>query len=135
MPEHFFKLEIVTPTRMVFSGDVKHVRAPGVAGYFGVLAHHIPFVAPIKIGIIEVNVDSTTINFTTSGGFVEVFDNTMTILAETAERVTEIDVDRAQNAKERALKRLHDKTSDIDVPRARLALARALNRLEAASRT
>lgn len=131
-----FTLEIITPQRTVFKGDVKHVKAPGVGGSFGVLYNHTPFLVALKIGVIEIETESGKLWFATCSGFAEVMANKMTILVENAEAAGEIDIERAQRARDRAWKRLHEDVSkDIDVPRAQAALARALNRLAVASRS
>lgn len=131
-----FTLEIITPQRVVFKGEVKHVKAPGVGGSFGVLYNHTPFLTALKIGVIEVETESGKLWFATCHGFAEVMANKMSVLVESAEAAGEIDVDRAQKARDRAWKRLHeDLTKDIDVPRAQAALARALNRLAVSSRS
>jgi len=127
-----FRLEIVTPLKVVFSDDVTHVRAPGITGYFGVLANHTPFLTALRIGAIEVEQENKKHLFATSGGFAEVMHNKMKILVESAEEATEIDIERAMQAKERALKRLQEKHPDIDIDRAQSALARAMNRLKIA---
>jgi F-type H+-transporting ATPase subunit epsilon len=131
--EKLFTLEIVTPARIEFRGEVKHVKAPGVAGYFGVLANHTPFLTAIKIGAITVQAKEKTIYFATSGGFAEVLNNKMTLLVQSAEQATNIDVHRAEEAKKRAEKRLVEKNPDIDLERAKAALLRALNRISIAS--
>jgi F-type H+-transporting ATPase subunit epsilon len=129
-----FTLEIITPQRIVFKGEVKHVKAPGAGGSFGVLYNHTPFLTALKIGVIEIETESGKVWFATCSGFAEVMANKMSILVENAEAASEIDVERAQKARERAWKRLHeDLSKDIDVPRAQAALARALNRLVVAS--
>ncbi len=127
-----YHLEIVTPIRIVFSDNIIHVKAPGIAGYFGVLYNHAPFLTALKVGIISVTTEKGMIYFSTSGGFAEVAENEMKILVETCERAEEIDIERAKNARDRALSRLQQKTIDIDIPRAQAALARALNRIHTA---
>ncbi len=135
MSEHDkpFKLEILTPSRTVFSGDVTYVRAPGIEGSFGVLKNHIPFLTALDIGEIEVETEGKRRFFATSGGFVEVLDNVVSILAETAEASDEIDVERARRARERAEKRLAQHSAEINLARARAALMRATIRLKVAS--
>ncbi len=136
MSEHDkkFTLEILTPGRTVYSGDVTYLRAPGIEGSFGVLANHIPFLATLDIGEIKVEIGNKKRFFATSGGFVEVLNNAVSILAETAEAAEEIDVGRANQAKARAEKRLHERSAEVNVARARAALARALIRLKVASK-
>ncbi len=130
MAEKSFKFEIITPEKVIYSADVEHVKAPGKNGYFGVKVNHIPFLTILKTGKITAEIGKEKIFFATSGGFAEVTENKMTILAETAEDATRIDVDRAKQARDRALKRLKEKSVDINIPRAEAALLRALNRLE-----
>ncbi len=132
METKFFTFEIVTPHKVVFSAPVLSVQAPGVAGYFGVLANHAPFLTALRIGAIHVATDKGDKTFATSGGFAEVLNNKMTVLAESAEAGSEIDVERAKQARDRALQRLKEKHADLDLDRARLALQRALNRLAVA---
>lgn len=129
-----YNLEIITPSRVVFNEQVTHVRAPGVAGYFGVLAGHTPLITELRIGEIKVSIESTDQYFATSGGFIEVMPQGVTILAETAEKAGEIEVERAKNALDRAKQRLALKSSAINVERARAALHRALNRIRIAER-
>ena len=130
MAEKSFKFEIITPDKVIYSEDVQHVKAPGKNGYFGVKANHIPFLTALKIGKITVEIGNKKIFFATSGGFAEVTENKMTIIAETAEEATQIDVQRAKQARDRALKRLKEKSVDTNIPRAEAALLRALNRME-----
>jgi len=136
MSEHDkkFTLEILTPACIVYSGEATYLRAPGIEGSFGVLANHIPFLTALDIGEIEVEIGNKKRFFATSGGFIEVLNNTISVLAETAEAAEEIDIQRAKQAKERAEKRLHEHSAEVNVARARAALARALTRLKVASK-
>jgi F-type H+-transporting ATPase subunit epsilon len=130
MAEKLFKLEIITPKKIVFSGDVTSFSAPGVVGGFQVLKNHAPLLSSIAIGEVKlIDGSGHESRYATSGGFVEVHENNVIMLAETAERSDEIDVVRAEAARERARRRLAEKHSEIDLARARLALFRALNRL------
>jgi F-type H+-transporting ATPase subunit epsilon len=131
MAEKVFKLEIVTPKKIVFSGDVISFSAPGVVGGFQVLKSHAPLLSNIAVGEVKlIDVSGTESRYATTGGFVEVHDNKVIMLAETAERSDEIDVVRAEAARERARQRLAEKSQKTDVDRARLALFRAMNRLK-----
>lgn len=133
MADKAFKLEIVTPKKIVFSGDVTSFSAPGVLGGFQVLRSHAPLLSNIAIGEVKfVDGSGNESRYATSGGIVEVHDNKVMMLAETAERSDEIDVARAEAAKERARKRLGEKGAQTDLDRARLALFRAMNRLKVA---
>jgi F-type H+-transporting ATPase subunit epsilon len=135
MPDKTFKLEIVTPPKIVYNGSVVSFTAPGTVGSFQVLHNHAPLLSSIGIGQIKIVDDrGKDLRYATSGGFVEVRENHVVTIAETAERADEIDVDRAKAALERATKRLEEKRSDTDFVRARAALARAVNRLKIAGR-
>jgi F-type H+-transporting ATPase subunit epsilon len=135
MPDKTFKLEIVTPQRIVYNGSVVSFTAPGTIGSFQVLHNHAPLLSSIGVGQIKVVDDrGQEARYATSGGFVEVRENHVVTIAETAERADEIDVDRAKAALGRATLRLEEKRSDIDLVRARVAQARAANRLKIAGR-
>jgi F-type H+-transporting ATPase subunit epsilon len=135
MAEKKFQLEIVTPQRVVFKGDVESFSAPGVMGSFQVLVNHAPLLSAIGVGEAKMHdPQGNEIRYATSGGFVEVMNNRVVMLAESAERSNEIDVQRAEKAKSRAQQRLQQRTADIDLDRAKVALARAMNRLKVAQR-
>jgi F-type H+-transporting ATPase subunit epsilon len=135
MTDKIYRLEIVTPNKVVFSGDVTSFSAPGVMGGFQVLRNHAPLLSNIAVGEVKVvDAAGSESRYATSGGFVEVHENKLVMLAETAERSDEIDVTRAEAARERARKRIADKEAGTDIERARLALHRALNRLKVAAR-
>lgn len=128
------KLEILTPFQKVYSADVSAVRLPGIDGYFGVYPGHTPFLAALKIGEIKVKMDKEISYFATSGGFVEVLPHSISVLAETAEAAVSIDIQRAQEARERAKKRLMEGRKTWDVERAKAAMLRAINRIRLASK-
>ena len=128
-------LEVVTPSGPVVSDDVDIVTAPGVSGDFGVLANHAPFLSTIKTGTLSYTKDKQTKYLMVSGGFSEVSNNKITFLVESAEYGSDIDVDRALRAKERAEKRLaqsQSQSENINQARAQAALQRALARVRAA---
>jgi len=128
MKKHLY-IEIVAPDKRVFHGDARSIRAPGVEGSFEVLFNHAPMIAAFDIGPLTVTSSSGDhIIFATSGGFLEVLNNTVTVLAETAEPATEIDIERAQQAEERALERLKMLTDPVERELAERALERARNR-------
>jgi F-type H+-transporting ATPase subunit epsilon len=134
MAEKAFTLEIVTPKRVVFSGEVTSFSAPGVVGGFQVLKNHAPLLSSIAVGEVKlIDISGIESHYATSGGVVEVHDNKVIMLAETAERSDEIDVIRAQAARDRARKLLAEKKTEVDFDRARIALFRALNRLKVAN--
>ncbi len=128
-----FDLTIVTPHGVKEEFNIKHLKAPGIEGYFGVLHGHLPFITPLQIGEIELDTDEGKKFWATSGGYSEVLGEQVIILAETAEPAEKIDVERAKAARERALQRLEHPEKDYDFERAQLALERALNRLKIAS--
>ena len=124
---------IVTPSGTREEYNVRHLRAPGSKGDFGVLPGHIPFMTTLRVGAIRLDTDQGRYIWATSGGYAEVLGDRVTILAETAERSDKIDIGRAKAAWERSRDRLARREADLDVDRARAALARALNRLKIAS--
>jgi F-type H+-transporting ATPase subunit epsilon len=125
-----FKLEIITPRKVVYSGEVQSFTVPGVMGGFQVLVNHAPLLAQISIGEVKVeDAGGVEMRYATSGGFVEVSNNHAVLLAETAELPEEIDLNRAQAARDRAQKRIDEHSVGTDIDRARLALYRAVNRL------
>ncbi|MDN9009205.1 F0F1 ATP synthase subunit epsilon [Brevibacillus laterosporus] len=126
-------IEIVTPERVVYSGEATMVIARGVEGELGILPNHTPLVTPLKIAPVRIKQegDKETV-IAVSGGFMEVRGQKVTILAEAAEQSTDIDTARAELAKQRAEKRLNEKFPDLDVHRAEYALQRAIVRLDVA---
>ena len=128
MPNTLY-VEIVAPDKRVFQGEAQGIRAPGVQGSFEVLYNHAPMIAAMGVGPLFVTLPSgDKITYATSGGFLEVIGNVVTLLAETAEPASEIDIDRARAAEERARKRLAASTSAEERQRAEQALERARNR-------
>ena len=122
-------VDIVTPERSVFRGEAAAIRAPGVEGSFQVLHNHAPMIAAFEIGQMEITTPGgERIVYATSGGFLEVLNNTVTVLAETAEPASEIDVERAHQSEERALERLRSAGDESERRKAELALERARNR-------
>ena len=129
------KLEVVTPDKAVVSEDVQIVMAPGSLGEFGVLIGHTPFLTTLKTGVIRYTDAQGTERYVfVNGGFAEALPDKVTILAESAERRNDIDLDRAKAALERAEKRLAEDRSreDIDSDRAKAALERAVVRINLA---
>jgi len=125
--------EIVSQDRPVFSGDVDMVILPGTSGEMGILPNHAPLLTSLNFGIVTVKVKGVQEHFTVAGGVAEVLPNKVTILADAAENVEEIDVERALAAKQRAEERLKSITAtDIDrYMRASYALKRSNLRLQA----
>ena len=129
-------LEIATPTRLVVAEPVDEVVAPGLEGYFGVLPGHAPFLTTLGIGEVTSRAGRDERHLAVSGGFAEVRNDKVIILADTAERPDEIDRPRAEQARQRAEQRLGGRTQEeIDYTRAMCALTRALIRLQVAERS
>jgi F-type H+-transporting ATPase subunit epsilon len=129
MAEEQLHLEIVTPDSTVLSEEVQYVGVPGTVGQFGVMKNHIPFLSALAIGSLYYRKGGTNQYVFISGGFAEVTSDSVSILAESAERAEEIDVQRAQKAKERAEERLRQQQENIDQARAEAALKRAIQRM------
>jgi F-type H+-transporting ATPase subunit epsilon len=130
-------LEIVTPDRVVRSDEaVTSVVVPGSEGYLGIMANHAPLLTELTLGRIDITrEDNTELTYATSGGFMEVSENRVLILADTAEPAEEIDIERATASKSRAEDRLRRRSeAEVDAARAEVALMRALNRLRVAER-
>jgi len=129
-----FKLEIVTPEKKVVDTAAAEVQIPGKNGYLGVLPGHAPLITELAVGEISFRENSTEQRLAVAWGFAEVLPDKVTILAETAERPSEIDVERARKAKERAEQRLASGDTTVDVDRALDALHRAESRLDVAGK-
>lgn len=125
-------IEVVTPERVVYSGEATMVIARGVEGDVGILPNHMPLVTPLKIAPVRIKTvgDKETV-IAVSGGFMEVRGTQVSVLAESAELPEDIDVERAKAAKARAEQRLNEKHPDLDHRRAERALQRAISRLQA----
>ncbi len=133
MADKAFKLEIVTPRKVVYNGDVVSFSAPGTMGGFQVLFNHAPLLSEIGVGEVKIqDPQGNDLRYATSGGFVDVKQNHVVLLAETAEHSTEIDKARAEASKDRAQKRIAEHKEECDVARAQASLSRALNRLKVA---
>jgi F-type H+-transporting ATPase subunit epsilon len=129
-------LELATPIRLVVSEAVDEVIAPGIEGYFGVLPGHAAFLTTLGIGEVTFRIGREERHLAVAGGFAEVRNDKVIILADTAEWPHEIDRERAERARQRAEGRLLGRTQDeIDYVRATAALQRALVRLQVAGRS
>lgn len=128
-------LEVVTPENIVVSEEAQIVASPGSLGEFGVLSGHTPFLTTLKTGIIRYTDASGNEHYVfASGGFAEALPDKVTVLAESAEKRSDIDLERAKAALERAEKRLAEDRAreDIDFERARASLERASVRIQLA---
>jgi F-type H+-transporting ATPase subunit epsilon len=129
-----FKLEIVTPEKMVFSGEVNGITAWGVEGQLGILPHHAPLMTMLQPGDLLIRKDNGEEYLTISGGFLEVRPDKVIILADACERAEEIDVARAEEARRRAQEAMKAPTSRVDAAAAEAALRRSLVRLKVAEK-
>jgi len=125
MNMNVFKVDISTPQKSWTFENVVSCSAPGKKGNFQVLFNHAPLISQLETGEIKIQIAEKTTYFATGGGFLEVNNNNVTLASE-------IDVERARKAAERARKRLSSRSEGIDIARAEAALARALNRLRVA---
>jgi F-type H+-transporting ATPase subunit epsilon len=128
------KLEVITVERQVLSDDVNTVVAPGVDGELGILPHHAPLITMLKPGELLIRKDGQETYLFVSGGFLEVRPDKIIILADACERCEEIDIERAEAAKQRAEERLKTHPPDVDMARAQAALLRSLVRIKVAER-
>lgn len=129
------RLEVVTPEKMVVDEDAQIVMAPGSLGEFGVLSGHTPFLTTLKTGALRYTDAKGQERFVfVSGGFAEALPDKVTVLAESAERRQDIDVERAKSAMDRAEKRIGDEydKEKVDYARAKAALERAIRRVSLA---
>ncbi|MGQ9455722.1 MAG: F0F1 ATP synthase subunit epsilon [Armatimonadota bacterium] len=133
MHERTLKLDIVTPERMVLSSErVVSIIAPGVMGYFGIMPGRASLVSQLDFGVLEYRTQGGNWEYVVvDGGFLEVVRNRVTVLAEAAELVSEIDAQQVQKARERAISLLASGSSDTDIAEVQLALKRATVRLKA----
>ncbi len=127
-----FQLEIVTPEKKVVETRAEEVQIPGKNGYLGILPDHAPLITELSVGEIIYRGRTSEQRLAVAWGFAEVLPDKVTILAETAERPSEIDVERARKAKQRAEQRLASGDPNVDVDRALDSLHRAEARLDAA---
>ena len=125
------KLEVITPSKKALNEEVLAVTLPGTVGSFQVLYNHAPLISTLEIGVMKViTTDNTEEFYSISGGTAEVLNNRVLVLAESIEARDEIDVNRAEKAKERAKERLSSHDKSVDEARAEAALKRAVNRLK-----
>ena len=135
LPQHL-RLEFVTPAQAIVHDDVDEVELPGEEGYRGVLPGHAPLLAALKTGIMWYRKGAEKKFAFVDGGFVEVLPDRVSVLAETAERAEDIDLQRAEAAKRRAEERLSKPAAvDFDAERARIAMLRAVARIQVSRQT
>ena len=129
-----FQFEIVTPERMVASGLAEEMQIPGKKGYLGILPGHAPLITELSVGEITYRNAQRSEHLAVAWGFAEVLPNRVTILAETAEPAAEIDVARAERARQRAEQRLREASHETDFERAQISLERAVIRIQVAEK-
>ena len=129
-----FKLTIVTAEREVFSEDVDSLVAPGIDGQLGILPNHAPLMTQLQPGEMTVRSDGDENVLVVTGGFLEVLNNNVTILADTAEMDVAIDLERAEEALKRASERMENRQSEVDLSRALQSFRRAQIRVGLARR-
>jgi F-type H+-transporting ATPase subunit epsilon len=130
MAEGTINLTIVTPERAVVTEVVDELQVPGAEGYLGILPGHAPLFSELKVGELGYRKGDRWFFLSVAWGFVEVMPDQVRILAETAERAQEIDLERANRAKQRAEERIARGGDDVDYNRALIALERAMIRLQ-----
>jgi F-type H+-transporting ATPase subunit epsilon len=130
MSDSLIHLTIVTPERSLIDERVDEIQLPGAEGYLGILPGHAPLFTELKVGELGFRKGSIWAWLSVAWGFAEVLPSQVRVLAETAERANEIDVERAARAKERAEKRLSQSGQDVDYNRALVALERAVIRIQ-----
>jgi F-type H+-transporting ATPase subunit epsilon len=127
------RLDIVTIERLIYSGEVDMVIAPGIEGELGILPHHAPLLTALKYGELRVRRGDDEDIYAIGGGFIEVLPLQVTVMADTAERAEEIDLERAEHARQRAQERLLDQAQeDVDFSAATSSLQRSLTRIKVA---
>ncbi len=129
-----FRLEIVTAERMVYSDEVSTLVAWGVEGQLGILPHHAPLMTMLQPGDLLIRKDKEEEFFALSGGFLEVRPDKVIILADACERIDEIDIARAEEAKRRAQETMKAAPLSTDAAAAEAALRRSIARLKVAER-
>ena len=132
--ESRLRLEIATIERLVYADDVDLVLAPGVLGQLGILPKHAPLITRLDSGELLARKEGHEVAFAIGGGFMEVLNDRVVVLADTAERAEEIDVQRAEAARQRAAQLVRQRLGRIEAARAEAALRRSLVRLRVARR-
>jgi F-type H+-transporting ATPase subunit epsilon len=128
-------LEIVTPERQVFSEEVDSVVCPGIEGELGVLPHHSPLLTTLGVGELRIRRGGEEEFFAIAGGFLQVRPDKVVVMAETADMASDIDIEKAQEARREAEQALAEGFEEpADLARARAALQRALLRIRVAER-
>ena len=134
LPAHLM-LELVTPERAVALETVDEVEIPGVDGYLGVLPGHTPLLVALKVGELWYRKGEDRTYISVAFGFAEVLPDRVRVLAQVAERATDIDIDRAEAAASRARERIASSVDDVDFERAQLSLLKSTLRVEVSKKS
>lgn len=134
MADKKFKLQIISPTRVFFDEEVDMAEMKTTEGEIGVLAGHIPLTAILEPGTLKIHQDNSVKEAALLDGFVEIRTNKVTVLAEACEWPEEIDLNRAEEAKLRAERRIKSGEKEVDMVRAEMALKKALTRIDLAGK-
>jgi F-type H+-transporting ATPase subunit epsilon len=124
-----YLLEIVTPDKNFFEGEVEMAIVRTTEGDIGILKDHEPIVAPVSVGAIRIKIDGEFREAACSGGFLTVDSERTIVITDAAEWADEIDVDRAKSSADRAAQRLEENYDELDVLRAKVSMERAMNRI------
>lgn len=123
------QLEILTPERIAFEDEVGSVYLQGSEGRIGILPAHTPLIASLRFGVLRCAIAGSDSEILCGDGFVEINDDRVSVLVKSAEAASEVDVERAKSALERARARINSKDKGVDIPRAEMARDRAEERL------
>ncbi len=134
MADNKLKLEVISPDRTFYEGEVDMVEIKTTLGEMGILKGHIPLTAIVEPGVLRIKTDGEIKKAAVLSGFIKIVDDNVTLLAESCEWPDEIDLNRANESKIRAERRLKGGDSSINVIRAEMALRRSLVRIELAER-
>ena len=126
-----FQLDIITPTNVISEGQVEYLRAPSTDGFFGIMGGHAVATILMDIGEIKITKNGKEYYYATNGGFADIRPESVMLLVETAEKLADIDKDRAETALKRAKDILKDNATDLK--RVKTAIERARNRLKISS--
>lgn len=124
-----YLLEIVTPDKNFFEGEVEMAIVRTTEGDIGILKDHEPIVAPVSVGAIRIKIDGEFREAACSGGFLTVDSERTIVITDAAEWADEIDVDRAKSSADRAAQRLEENYDELDILRAKVSMERAMNRI------
>lgn len=127
-------VEIVTAEKTIFSGQASLILVPGIEGELGILSSHAPIITELDPGEVLIRNEQEELSLVLSGGFVEVFNDKVTILADAAERTNEINIEKAKEAIQKAEKIVDSKGSDIDIQKALFVIRASKAQLRIANR-